>query len=250
MKRAMFGKTAATLLGCVVLTACSSSSEPATPEAGAEGAAGWTRPPEITAVQPTDGGLVVTGEAQPGARVVLRSDSGAAYAAAADARGGFEIRMAAPAGDLLLRPETQVGQDAAPSPDRLLILAGGRGPIVVLRTGGPTRRLDPAPALGAVDSDGRMRMASGRSSTGAAPVPLQAAGESGLVTPDTAGRWRLVLTPSDGPDEIRIGEQTFIWPGEGADGEAMKVERAGRGWRVIWTGPGGARQTTWLPDAV
>ncbi len=249
MKRAMFGKTAKALLGCVVLAACSPAPAPQTAAARAETAAGWTRPPAIAAVRRAPGILIFTGEAEPGARVVLRSESGPAYAAAADDGGRFEIRMAAPSGDLLLRPETQVGQDAAPSPDRLLILAGGRGPIVVLRAGGPTRRLDPAPALGAVDSDGRMRLASGASSTGAAPILLQAGGESGQVTPDSAGRWSLVLTPSAGADEIRVAGQTFVWPGEGAAASPLRVERAGQGWRVSWTGPGGARQATWLPDA-
>ena len=249
MKRAMFGKMATMVLGCVAVAACSPSETPRTAEAREEPAAGWTRPPAISAVQRAQGALIFTGEAEPGARVVLRSDSGAAYAAAADEAGRFEIRMAAPAADLLLRPETQIGQDAAPSPDRLLILAGGRGPIVILRAGGSTRRLDPAPALGAVDSDGRMRLASGQSPTGAAPIPLQTGGESGEVTPDSTGRWRLVLTPSVGPDTIRVGDQSFVWPGDGAGGDAMRVERAGQGWRVIWSGPGGARQATWLPDA-
>ena len=248
MKRAMFAKTTTALLGCVMLAACSPSSEPRTAEARAETAAGWTRPPAIAAVRRAQGMLIFTGQAEPGARVVLRSEAGAAYAAAADDEGRFEIRMAAPRDDLLLSPETQVGQDAAPSPDRLLILAGGRGPIVTLRAGGPTRRLDPAPALGAIDSDGRMRLASGQSPDGATPVLVQVGGESGRVTPDSAGRWRLVLAPADGADEIRVGEARCVWPGEPAPGAPGGVERAGAGWRVIWTGPGGARQTTWLPD--
>lgn len=249
MKRAMFGSTTPGLLGCVLLAACSPSAEPQTAEARAETAAGWTRPPEIASVRRGQGALIFSGQAEPGARVVLRSETGAAYAAAADDAGRFEIRMAPPRDDLLLNPETQVGQDAAPSPDRLLILAGGRGPIVILRAGGPSRRLDPAPALGAVDSDGRMRLASGRSPAGAAPILVQVGGESGRVTPDSAGRWRLVLTPSAGADEIRVGDARFIWPGEGAAVAPVGVARAGDGWRVIWTGPGDARQATWLPDA-
>lgn len=246
MKRAMLGKTAMAIPACLALAACSPSAAPQTPRVQAEAPAGWTRPPAIAAVQGTQGSLVFTGQAEPGARVVLRGESGAAYAAAADDRGRFEIRMAPPAGDLLLRPETQVGQDAALSPDRLLIVAGGRGPIAILRPGGPTRRLDRAPALGAIDSDGRMRLASGRSSSA---VELQAAGESGRVTPDSSGRWSLALAPSAGPDEIRVGVRTFAWPGEGAAGGSLRVERAGEGWRVVWTGPAGARQSTWLPDA-
>ncbi|MDI1326248.1 MAG: hypothetical protein PSV23_05550 [Brevundimonas sp.] len=247
MKRAMLVKTGGAALLAALAAACA---PPVTPERVAEvesAAAGWTRPPEIQAVQRAQSSLVFTGEAEPGARVVLRSDLGAAYAAAADGRGRFEIRMTAPAGDLWLRPETQVGQDAAPSPDRLLIVAGGRGPIAILRTGGSTRRLDRAPTLGAVDSDGRMRLASGRAS-GTAPVVVQAAGESVRVTPDAQGRWSLMLRPSDGPDEIQAGGGRFAWPGEAPSGPSPRVERAGQGWRIAWTGAGGAPQSTWLPD--
>lgn len=247
MKRAIFGKAGMAALLAALATACA---PPATPERAAEVesvAAGWTRPPEIRFVQRTRASLVFTGAAEPGSRVVLRSDSGAAYAAAADRRGRFEIRMTAPAGDLWLRPETQMGQDAAPSPDRLLIVGGGRGPIAILRTGGPTRRLDRAPVLGAVDSDGRMRLASGRT-TGTAPVLVQAAGESVRVVPDAHGRWSLMLRPADGADEIRAGARRFTWPGEAGGGAAPRVERAGQGWRVVWRGAGGARQSTWLPD--
>lgn len=247
MKRAIFSKAGMAVFLAGLATACA---PPATPEApaGVESAAsGWTRPPEIEAVRRASSSLIFTGAAEPGARVVLRSDSGAAYAAAADERGRFEIRMGAPAGDLWLRPETQVGQDAAPSPDRLLIVAGGQGPIAILRTGGPTRRLDRAPVLGAVDSDGRMRLASGRSAN-AAPVVVQAAGESVRVTPDAKGRWNLMLRPSDGPDEIEAGTARFDWPGEARGAAAPSVQRAGQGWRVAWTGADGARQSTWLPD--
>ncbi|WP_373251571.1 hypothetical protein [Brevundimonas sp.] len=248
MKRAMFGKAATAALLAALASACAPPAAPQRPAEVESAAAGWTRPPEIQTVQRARSGLVFTGEAEPGARVVLRSESGAAYAAAADGRGRFEIRMAAPAGDLWLRPETQIGQDAAPSPDRLLIIGDGRGPIAVLRTGGPTRRLDHAPVLGAVDSDGRMRLASGRAA-GSAPVLVQAGGESVRVTPDAEGRWSLMLRPSDVADEIQAGGARFAWPGELAGGPAPRVERAGQGWRVAWTGAGGARQSTWLPDA-
>jgi hypothetical protein len=252
MKRAMFGKVATALLLSAASAACS---PPTTPEAetarGPASVEGWTRPPMIRSVQRVPGGLVFTGQAEPGARVVLRSDTGPAHAAAANDQGRFEIRITAPTGNLLLRPETQVGQDAAPAPELLLIVAGGQGPVAILRTGGPTRRLDRAPALGAVDSDGRMRLASGRSASGGVPVDLEAGGEVGRITPDAAGRWSLVLAPSAGPDQISVGGRSFGWPGDGpgAVGAGTRVERAGTGWRVSWSGPGGGRQVTWLPDA-
>ena len=248
MKRAIFGRTAVALLACVAGAACSPSStpEPAEPR-DAPSATAWTRPPLIRAVRRTSDALVFIGQAEPGARVVLRSDTGPAHAAAADDRGHFEIRMTPPAGDLLLRPETQVGQDSAPSPDLLLIVDGGRGPMAILRAGGPTRRLDRAPALGAVDSDGQLRLASGQAAPGGEPIELQAGGESGRVAPDGTGRWSLVLPPSAGPDEIRVGGRAFNWPGEGEADAGFRVERGEAGWRVVWSGPGGGRQTTWLP---
>lgn len=249
MKRAMLDKAAMVLLLCAGGVACT---PPAAPEAetARDSAAltGWTRPPVIGSVQRVSGGLIFVGQAEPGARVVLRSDSGPANAAAADDRGRFEIRMTPPAGDLLLRPEIQVGQDAAAAPERLLILAGGRGPVAILRAGGATRRLDRAPVLGAVDSDGRMRLVSGRVASTGEPIEVEAGGETGRVTPDASGRWSLALAPSAGPDQIRVGGRTFTWPGEGATSSAMRVERAGAGWRVVWTGPAGGRQITWLPD--
>lgn len=250
MKRAMLDKAISAALLCVAVAGCSPAAAPGTDGAERPAAVeGWTRPPMIRSVQRVPGGLVFIGQAEPGARVVLRSDSGPAHAAAADDQGRFEIRMTPPAGDLLLRPETQIGQDASPAPERLLIVAGGRGPVAILRAGGATRRLDRAPALGAVDSDGRMRLASGRSAPGGGSIDIQAGGETGRVTPDASGRWRLVLTPSAGPDEIRVGGRSFNWPGDGTAEAALRVERVEAGWRVVWSGPAGGRQTTWLPDA-
>ncbi len=249
MKRPMFDTAAMAALICAA-TGCSppAAAPAAEPPAGNDAGA-WTRPPLIRAVERVAGGLIFTGQAEPGARVVLRSDSGPGHAAAADAEGRFRIRMSAPTGDLLLRPEIQDGQDSSPAPERLLIVAGGRGPMAILRAGAATRRLDRAPALGAVDSDGRMRLVSGRAAPGGVTVDLQAGGEAGQVTPDASGRWSLALGPSAGPDEIRVGDRDFIWPGEAAAGAAQGVERAGSGWRVTWSGPAGGRQTTWLPDA-
>lgn len=251
MKRAMFSKVAIAAGLCAASVGCSPPAEPAAEKGRAPAAVGgWTRPPMIRSVRRLPDGLVFSGQAEPGARVVLRSDSGPAHAAAADEQGRFEIRMTAPVGDLLLRPETQVGQDAAPAPERLLILAGGRGPVAILRAGGATRRLDRAPALGAVDSDGRMRLASGLQAPAGEPLEVSAGGEGGTVKSDPTGRWSLVLGPSTGPDEIRVGGRAFVWPGDGGvdAGEGVRVDRAGAGWRVVWSGPAGGRQTTWLPD--
>lgn len=230
------------------VSGCMPAPERATRDA-AGNATGWTQPPRIESVRRAQASLIFSGRAEPGARVVLRNDQGAAYAAAAEADGRFEIRMAIPSGALLLRPETQIGQDAAASPDRLLIIDGGRGPIAVLRSGGPTRRLDVAPALGAIDSDDRSLLASGRGVAPGQRVSVTAAGDAVQVETGQGGRWSVLLgdPPADGV--VRVGEMSFVWPGPGAAGQDLTVERAGEGWRVGWAGPGGARQWTWLPDA-
>jgi hypothetical protein len=247
MKRAIGAAAAAAAFAA--LAGCMPA--PQQPERDAAGnATGWTQPPQILAVRRAQASLIFSGQAEPGARVVLRNDEGAAYAAAADPDGRFEIRMAAPSDLLLLRPETQVGQDAAASPDRLLIIAGGRGPIAILRSGGPTRRLDPAPALGAIDSDAQSLLASGRTGTAGQAVDVSSGRNALEVQSGQAGLWSVLLDTVAPNSVVTVGGQTFVWPGPGADTPDLKVERAGAGWRVGWTGPRGARQWTWLPDAI
>ncbi len=243
MKRAILSIAAA------ALAAACTAGAPDPEEGATEASRQWARPPAIESVRRSGSALSVSGAADPEARVVLRGDDGTAFAATADSRGRFEVRVPASAGHLLLRPETQIGQDAASSPDQLLILAGGQGPAAVLRTGGPTRRLDAAPVLGAIDGDGRMRLASGRVAAGTEVVEVRNGRETIQVSPDAAGVWSVILPASGGPDPIRVDGREFVWPGPtGGDG-SLSVERLDDGWRIGWTGTGGARQTTWLPDA-
>lgn len=243
MKRAILSIAAA------ALAAACTPGAPEQPGGETEASRDWVRPPAIAAVRRSGSVLTVTGTADPAARVVLRGDDGTAFAATADSRGRFEVRVPAPAGHLLLRPETQVGQDAASSPDQLLILAGGQGPAAVLRTGGPSRRLDSSPVLGAIDGDGRMRLASGRVVAGTEVVEVRNGQETIQVSPDATGSWSVILPASGSPDPIRVDGRDFVWPGRVVGDGPFSVERLDAGWRVSWTGAGGARQTTWLPDA-
>ena len=209
---------------------------------------GWSRTPQINLVRRDGGDLVFSGLAESGARVVLRNEADAAFAAVADDRGRFEIRMAAPRGDLWLRPETQTGQTAAVSPDLLVIIAGGQGPIVLLRPGAATRRLAAAPALGAIDSDGRTRRLSGRTTTESPSLEIAVDGAPLVVMPDTQGRWNAVTTPDASFRTVAVANQVFTWPGDGVRSAARSVERAGDGWRIHWPMDGGY-QTVWLPDS-
>lgn len=232
----------------VALAACTPAprqTEEATPPEDA--ARGWSRTPRIDQVRRDGDDLVFTGVAESGARVVLRNDADAAFAAVADVEGRFEIRMAAPGGELWLRPETQMGQVAAVSPDLLLIIAGGQGPIVLLRPGAATRRLDRAPALGAIDSDGRIRRLSGRTTPGIAHLVIEVDGAPLAIMPDAQGRWNAVTVPETAFQTVIIDGQSFSWPGEGAQATARSVERAGAGWRIHWPMDGG-HQVVWAPD--
>jgi len=92
---------------------------------------------------------------------------------------------------------------------------------------------------------GYQRLASDQA---ALPVTVHAGGSSLNVTPDASGRWSVMLRPSDVADQIQVCAARFDWPGEGGGGSRLMVSRAGAGWLVAWTGPGGAPQSTWLPD--
>jgi hypothetical protein len=244
MKRAIF--PGALVIVVAALGACSDG-PPRKVEPGSTQSHGWARPPEITAVRRGPATLIFSGTAEPGARVALSNDEGAAFAAAADAAGRFEIRMTAPREHLMLQPETRIGQDIAASPERLLILADG--PIAVLRLGGATRRLDRAPSLGAVDSDGRSALASGVAADSAGRLSVTAGGQTVQVVPDARGRWSVVLSEGGAAGIVRVGDAAFDWPGPGISTSGIQAERAGAGWRVAWSGPSGGRQWTWLPDA-
>tara|TARA_R110002167_G_scaffold16669_5_gene64750 strand:- start:1438 stop:2202 length:765 start_codon:yes stop_codon:yes gene_type:complete len=248
-RRIASGAAVGLALSLGLVSGCSDSDRAAAPTPSSP-TSNWTAPPRITAVSVTADGLTVRGLAEPGGRVVLRREAGAAYAASSDAEGRFEIHMAAPAEDLMLMPEAQVGQDSVPAPERLLILRGGDGPIVLLRPGRASLRLDAAPVLGAVDSDGRVLLASGRTGATAQSVPVSVDdGAVMSVAPDPTGHWTAVLNGAGGAGVVvRVRDAAFTYPGDSAaPSTAYSVTRAGWGWRVGWKSPTGAPQTTWLP---
>ena len=235
------------LIAPLALLAACSGERPDPASASVETVSAWSTPPRVEAVARTASGLTVSGRAAPGARVVLRGADGTAFAASADDSGRFDIRMSAPAGDILMTPETQTGQDAAPAPERLLILAGGQGPIAMLAPGVAARRLDGAGALGAVDSDGQMLALSGRGAAGQ-PVRITLDGRpTAVATADAEGRWSAVVGPSAGAARLGVGASLYDYPGPG--GATPDATRAGQGWRVTWQVPAGGRQSTWLSDA-
>lgn len=215
---------------------------------------GWAAAPRIGAVVRQGAGLVIRGDAPPGARVVLRGDQEVAFAAGADASGRFELHVGVMPEGMVLTPEVQIGQFPAPGPERLL-LAGGpdvaSGMLAALIIeGGASRRLSPGPALDSVDGDGRGLVAAGRARPGSR-VSVSADGGSVVeAIANAEGRWVAAL-PNVGDRRVDIvaGGAAFTYPGP-AGGEASgQIERTDGGWRLTRLLSASARQTSWFPDA-
>lgn len=226
-------------------SACSS---PVRQDAAAENGSAplaWVQPPHIDGVVRDSGGLVVRGGTAPSARVVLRGQDGSAIAASADAAGRFELRLPPVAGDVQFTPEVQLGQDTAVSPETLVVIQGGAGPVVLIAAGEPTLRLDSQNALDAVDADGSAIIASGH--RGEAAPDVKIGGEA--VRPLAGkGTWRAMA--SGGPaTTIMVDGRAYAYPGAGG-GAGFSVERIEAGWRLSWPVAAGGRQSTWLPDPV
>ncbi|RZJ17983.1 MAG: hypothetical protein EON91_07020 [Brevundimonas sp.] len=236
------------------LGGCSPAGERAPDRVEALRPTGWVAPPRIESVSHSRSGLIVQGVAEPGGRVVLRGQGAAAFAAVADDTGRFSLRMTTPATDALFTPEIQVGEDAAPGQERLLILQ--QGPVAVVSGGEATRRLDDAPALGAVDSDGHALLVSGRTQPNAS-VTVAVGARTQQVGADSSGRWSLMVNGA-GAMTIRVAGAEFAYPGGGA-GTGFSAVRAGEGVLVAWpaiasssavaadAGPAETRQSSWLP---
>ena len=218
--------------------------EQAQPEADTAPETGWVMSPEIDAVASSGRELIVRGHASPLGRVVVSGAGDLAYAVGADAQGVFELRVPRPAKDTLFVVEARVGQEGFPAPYRLLIGADPQAPIALLAVGAPTQRLDGGYGLDAVDTDGRAALVSGRAAPGA-EVVIEG-GVERRVTADEAGRWRLAGL-GDGTTPIRIADVSYA-PAPGGTAQPDTLERAGAGWRIAWSGPGGGRQSTWFPD--
>ena len=243
MKRPIASTLSATLavLAALTISACGEQAQPAAETAQESG---WVMPPEIDAVASSGRELIGHGQAAPLGRVVVSGAGDLAYAVGADAEGRFELRVPRPAYDTLFLVEARVGQAGFPAPYRLLIGADPSAPIALLAIGAPTQRLDPGSGLDAVDTDGRAAFVSGRAAPRGAVV-LEGSVQR-TVTADEAGRWRLAGS-GDGSTPVTIDGRAYA-PAPGGTTTAETLQRAGAGWSIAWSSPGGGRQATWFPD--
>ncbi len=244
------------LAGALVLVGCTADDERAGPsEAGrkaevAGAASSWIMPPSVGSVRADGAELVVSGRADPGGRVVLRTPDGRAYAAVADTGGEFEIRMTATEG-VVLTPEAQLGQQAVPAVGRLLILDAASAQAVLLSPGGASTRLGASPALASIDHDGRAAILSGRGAPNSEIVVDVGGRGPARLTTDAAGGWQVGLEGLP-PSVVTIGTEVFAIPPLASDridtapGTVNREDREG-GTLLRWQTPDGAPQTTWLP---
>lgn len=244
MKRRITATVVATAALCVLSSACSEQGKTAARPVDNPDGSAWVRPPHVETAVRDGKDVVVRGSAGPDARVVLRGPDGAAVAVAADKAGRFELRVPTGPEDIRLTPEVQIGEDAAPSPETLLLVRGGAGPLLLIAAGQPTRRLDGRGVLDAVDSDGAAVVLSGRTSGGPPNVTLN--GTPVAVRVDADGVWR-ATAQGGAASVISIDGVRFAFPGLGSQSDFSPV-RAGEGWRLTWPTGSGGLQTTWLPD--
>ena len=234
---------ASTLFTAAILTVAACG-EPAQPTHQTTLESGWVRTPEIDVVSTSGRELIVRGHAAPLGRVVISGAGGLAYAAGADEEGRFELRVPRPTRDTLLSVEARIGQTGFPAPYRLLIGADAVAPIALLTIGAPSRRLDTAPGLDALDTDGRAVFLSGRAPAGTLVV-IEGTGRR-ETSADIDGRWSMVGAGS-GDAPLRVAGAAYS-PAPGGSTEPDVLQRSGAGWRITWSGPGGGRQSTWFPD--
>lgn len=229
------------------LSACGAPKSDAEADTAEVQDADWMATPRITSVlSQASGGVLVRGEAAPGARVILSGADGSAVAAAADAQGRFELHVGPAAVGQILTPEIQIGQAMTPGPQRLLVVGEGGRLAALLTDGGASLRLTAGPTLDALDGDGRGLIASGRADPGR-KVAVQAGGGTAQGVADSHGRWSVVVPAvGDRASDIEVEGRIFRYPGPGTPTD--RVERAGEGWRVTRQLSGAARQTTWFPD--
>lgn len=235
----------------LIPAACGPAPDGAPRQAGTTETA-WMAPARLDAVDFEADGLIVTGTARPGDRVVLADPAGVSVAGSTGADGRFSIRLAAPRAPVLYRAEIQSGRDEAHA-GSWLVLTPGPGPIAaVLTAGGAVRPLNGSALLSGVDYDGAGLLVSGTAAPGAPVRVTLDDGPAHAAPVNAQGRYvaRFPAVPP-GPRRVRAvqGEQArSVALTLTAPSGALAVSVTGAGARIDWPTPGGGGQSTWIID--
>ena len=240
----------ATLGAALLLTACGSDSPP--PPAPTEAApSAWMAPPVFEAADVTADAVVVSGQAEPGQRVVLTDLTGLAAAASADAQGAFSIRLAARPVLSLWRIDVARGAEEART-GQWLAVSQGDALSVILRAGAAARPVGPANLLATADYDGGGLLVGGRATPGQTVQVDLDGGPVQTVRADALG-WHQARFAAVSPGPHRLRARTDTATRESpltltAPSGEPGVRREAGAVRIDWPTPGGAGQVTWVFD--
>lgn len=259
-------KVTGAAVAAAALAACSRGgadwrqTEPARPAAAQE--AGYARPPQLLGAQRLpDGGIILSGRADPQDRVRLSAPAGEAYGATADDNGRWTIDLPA-AADVRLFGLSEVLAGRLVQSEGYIALPPAQGQAaVVLRAGVGAMALGAAPArprIAAIDCDGAGgAVISGLARPGAA-LHLSIDENAGVdARADNDGRYSIALgaamragdhqaTVSAGGDSVRA--RFAIGAPPAIAGVPFRGQRQADRWRIDWITPGGGVQTTYILD--
>lgn len=241
---------AITLVG-LLLAACNGEAAPEA-DASAEAPA-YAAPPVATQVRLEAGRAVVTGRAGPDERVRLIEMDGTAHGVTADADGAFSISLpGAGAGDRLYNLSVERAGQSVSSDGWLFSPASAPERAVMLRPGGASLPVGPAPLLAVVDIDSGGGVALAGVAEGDQDVSLSLDGRTvARVRADEEGRWFSVLSSAVTPGLHRLGatagnqrDEREVEVAAIRPAGAIETAPATDGVRVAWSLPGGGAQTT------
>lgn len=237
------------LLATVLATTTGCGRDPQDSPVADVQAGGWVEAPVIDRATRDASGLRVSGLASPGSRIVIRGDARTAFAVGTGDDGRFDLLVPPPQTDTLYVVEIQTGEDAVPAAARLLVAGDPAGPVALISPGAPTRRLDAGSGLDVIDSDGRTRIASGRTAAGKAVAITVEGGDAVTVTADPVGRWTLNLGASAAiPLSLSVEGVPHVYPGEArSDAPVNRLTPSGNGVTLSWRLSDSARQSSWFP---
>ena len=259
-RRGRLSPTLHLVIGCALLLgACHPKTDnhaASTPPPADNAQTSYMTPPRVTqAARLDNGGVSLSGRTDPESRIRLQSREGPAYGVTAGADGVWTLSM--PPLDALrfLGISEVVGSRSVQSEGYLVVIPGPGQPAVLLRSGGGSHAIAPAPAtpwIATVDfDDGGGAVISGLAKPND-PVRVTVDGAAaGDARPDAEGRFSVALTTMLRPGLHHVDAQSAAGAGH-ADfafapppaGQSFVGQRQANDWRIDWLTPGDAPQTT------
>lgn len=244
-------RLATILMAGMAIAAC--SGEAAAPTDAADDAPAYAAPPVATHVAVEGGRVVVNGRAGPGERVRLIEMDGAAHGVTADDSGDYAISLpgTAPADRLYNLSVERAGQSVS-SDGWLFSPAAAPERAVMLRAGGASLPVGPAPLLAVVDIDSGGGMAASGRADADEDVALSIDGRTvARVRADGEGRWFAVLSATAPAGSHRLAavagdrrEERTVEVASVRPAAAIEPTAIEGAVRVAWALPGGGYQTT------